>query len=104
MSVHVTADWHDIGHDQYFRKTELYTMGWSSSTSIPINLDNFALVGGTYGGFLAIIKDDKKITRVTANMPVKPIISIFTPSGHAMASIRVRICHCLCTVLFDEEN
>jgi len=87
MSVHVTADWHEIGLGQFFRKTELYLMDWKSAN---VDLDNYALVGASYGGPIAIIRDEKKFTRVTPSIPVKPIISIYTAAGSLIHAIKVR--------------
>jgi hypothetical protein len=85
MSIHVTADWHEIGTGDFYRKTEVYSMGWGGV----LDLDNFALVGASYGGPLAIIRDDTKLTRVTPAVPVKPIISIYTPAGTLIHPIKV---------------
>lgn len=88
MGVNVTADWHDNKNGQFYRKTELYLMDWKTNNS-SVDLDNFALVGASYGGPIAIIRDEKKFTRVVSTVPVKPIIYIYTASGSLLHSIKV---------------
>lgn len=86
----LTTDWIQIGdgheNPEYYRKIELYDMGW---TSQKVDIENYAVVGASYGGPIAIIKDDKKFLRVTPQIPAKPIISIFTAAGHLISSIKV---------------
>lgn len=86
----LTTDWMQIGdavdNPEYYRKIELYDMGWSSQK---VDVENYAIVGASYGGPIAIIKDDKKFLRVTAQITAKPIISIFTASGHLISSVKV---------------
>jgi len=84
MSIFYTGDWHAIG-SEYYRKVELYSMGWSPQ----VDIENYSVVCASYGGPLAIIKDDKKFLRVTQNVPAKPIISIFTSAGTLISSIKV---------------
>jgi hypothetical protein len=86
MSIFYTGDWHSVGSD-YYRKVELYSMGW---TGAQVDIENFSIVGASFGGPLAIIRDDKKFLKVTQNVPVKPIINIYTSSGTLISSIKVR--------------
>lgn len=89
----LTTDWIQIGEceregpPEYYRKIELYDMGW---TVQKIDIENYAVEGASYGGPVAIIKDDKKFLRVTPQIPAKPIISIFTAAGHLVSSIKVK--------------
>jgi len=85
MSIFYTGDWHAVGAD-FYRKVELYSMGW---TSPQVDIENYSVVGASYGGPLAIIRDDKKIVRVTQNIPPKPIISIYTAAGTLISQIKV---------------
>jgi hypothetical protein len=62
-------------------------MGW---TGAQVDIENFSIVGASFGGPLAIIRDDKKFLKVTQNVPVKPIINIYTSSGTLVSSIKVR--------------
>lgn len=86
----LTTDWIQIGDNndtpEYYRKIELYDMGW---TTQKVDVENYAVVGASYGGPIAIIKDDKKFLRVTPQIPAKPIISIFTAAGRLISSIKV---------------
>ena len=85
MSYLFVADWNEISPGEFYRKTELYSMGWPQQ----VDLENFSLVGASYGGPMAIIKDDKKLLRVTAAVPVKPIISLYTAPGALISQIKV---------------
>ncbi|ODM96537.1 Vacuolar protein sorting-associated protein 16 [Orchesella cincta] len=84
----LTTDWISIGEgdetSEFYRKIELYDMEWTSQ----VDIENYAVVGASYGGPVAIIKDDKKFLRVTAQIPVKPIISIFTAAGRLISSLK----------------
>ncbi len=85
MSIFYTGDWHSVGSDDYYRKVELYSMSWSPG----VDVDNYCVVGASFGGPLAIIRDDKKFLKVTQNVPVKPIINLYTSSGANISSIKV---------------
>jgi hypothetical protein len=87
MSIFYTGDWHAVGSD-YYRKVELYSMGW---TSPQVDIESYAVVGASYGGPLAIIRDEKKVLRVTHALPPKPIISIYTAAGTLISQIKVSL-------------
>jgi hypothetical protein len=80
----LTADWFLLGRDLYFRKFEIYTMGWHQD----INLENFIATSAPYGGPIAIRRDEQKFIKVQG--PGQPIISIFSGSGKQITSFKVR--------------
>jgi len=87
MSVFYTGDWQEIGTGNFYRKVELYSMLWSSQ----VDIENYFVVGASFGGPLAIIRDDKKFLRVTPSTPAKPIISIFTSAGSLISAVKVSV-------------
>lgn len=60
-------------------------MEWSPDTEL-IQMNVFA---APYGGPMAVIRDAKEFVKLGGSS-VKPIIRIFTASGHAISSINVR--------------
>jgi hypothetical protein len=78
----LTADWFLLGRDLYFRKFEIYTMGWHQD----INLENFIATSAPYGGPIAIRRDEQKFIKVQG--PGQPIISIFSGSGKQITSFK----------------
>lgn len=82
----VIADWTPLGTDNYYRKFELYTMAWGDQNT-SINLGNFKVAAGMYGGPIALIKDDKKFLKVLGPSG-KSSIHIFSASGQYMSSIK----------------
>lgn len=53
-----------------------------------INLENFIVSSASYGGPLAIRRDDRKLTKVRG--PGQVVISIFSGSGNPISSFKVR--------------
>lgn len=88
MSIFYTGDWHSVGGD-YYRKVELYTLAWSGGGG-GVDVENYCVVGAPYGGPLAVIRDDKKFTKVSPGTPAKPLITIYTSSGSRLGAIKVR--------------
>ncbi|EFA13302.2 Vacuolar protein sorting-associated protein 16 homolog-like Protein [Tribolium castaneum] len=78
----LTADWFLLGRDLYFRKFEIYTMGWHQD----INLENFIASSAPYGGPIAIRRDEQKFIKVQGSG--QPIISIFSGSGRQITSFK----------------
>ncbi|XP_033732936.1 vacuolar protein sorting-associated protein 16 homolog [Pecten maximus] len=76
-----TADWNPLG-DVYFKKNELYAMGWSDV----IDLDKFTVASAPYGGPIALYRDDSKTARVQVS--TKPIITVFTAAGNQISQMR----------------
>ncbi|GAB0090509.1 Vacuolar protein sorting-associated protein 16 homolog [Sergentomyia squamirostris] len=76
-----TGDWFTLGHGNTYRKIELYNMEWPPET----DLENMIVCAAPYGGPMAIVKDFQKFVKVTGS--TKPIIRIFTASGHLISSI-----------------
>lgn len=60
-------------------------MEWAADTE----LYQMTVVAAPYGGPMAIVRDSKEFIKVGGSS-VKPIIRIFTASGHLLASINVR--------------
>lgn len=63
-------------------------MEWAAD----MELYQMTVVAAPYGGPIAIVRDSKEFVKVGGST-VKPIIRIFTASGHLLASINVRKCH-----------
>lgn len=61
-------------------------MEWAPDTE----LHQMQVVAAPYGGPMAIVRDSTQFIKVGGST-VKPIIRIFTASGHLLASINVRI-------------
>ena len=54
-----------------------------------MNLDDFIIAAAPFGGPIALILDDRKVTPMQRN-PVKPVIFIFSCSGKKLSSFKVR--------------
>lgn len=63
-------------------------MEWAADTE----LYQMNVVAAPYGGPMAIVRDAKQFIKVGGST-TKPIIRIFTASGHLLASINVSINH-----------
>ncbi|GLH07116.1 Vacuolar protein sorting-associated protein 16 homolog [Gryllus bimaculatus] len=81
MSAMLTADWCPLGRDTYFRKFDLYSMGWQHE----LRLENVAVASAPYGGPLAVVRDRKKFVQVQGSG--KPVISLYSAAGQHLASI-----------------
>lgn len=66
------------------RKIELYQMDFPEN----LNLEQMNVFAAPYGGPIAITKDPKQVTK--AGSQAKPVIQIFTSSGHKIGTINVR--------------
>ncbi|XP_070536133.1 vacuolar protein sorting-associated protein 16 homolog [Ptychodera flava] len=77
--AHVTADWNPLG-EVFYRKIELYSMGWKD-----VDLSKYKVAAAPYGGPIALIRDDSKLVKTTS---AKPIIYIFSASGHEISIIK----------------
>lgn len=75
-----TADWNPLGRDVFYRKIELYEMNWGEQ----VNLLDFIVAPASFGGPIAIIRDDKKIQRTYSSG--KSDIIIFSSSGKFISS------------------
>lgn len=76
----ITADWFLLGRDLYFRKFEIYSMKWNTD----IRLQNVIISSASYGGPLAIRRDDRKVIKVHGTG--QPVVSIFSGSGVQISS------------------
>lgn len=65
------------------RKYEFYSMEWPVDTE----LEHMMVCAAPYGGPMAIVRDPKKITKITGS--TKPIVRIFTASGILLGTITV---------------
>lgn len=68
-----------------YRKYELYSMEWPPETE----LEQMTVSAAPYGGPMAIVRDVKQFVKV-AGSTAKPVIRIFTASGHLLSTISVR--------------
>ncbi|XP_035827127.1 vacuolar protein sorting-associated protein 16 homolog [Aplysia californica] len=76
-----TADWNPLG-EVYYRKCELYTMEWSGL----VDLAKHTVAASSYGGPIALMKDDSKTARVTTT--IKPVISVYNAAGKLLSQMR----------------
>lgn len=74
-----------MGFWTFYSKCELYSMEWSPDTEL-IQMNVFA---APYGGPMAIVRDAKEFVKLGGSS-TKPIIRIFTASGHSISMINVR--------------
>lgn len=74
------ADWHALG-DLLYRKWHVYDMEWGEN----MNIDEYMICGAPFGGPLAMIRDDKKLIPVGADMRAK--LWIFTSAGQMLAQV-----------------
>lgn len=76
-----TADWNPLG-EIYYKKCEVYSMGWSDI----IDISKFEVSAAPYGGPIALLKDESKTARVQVS--TKPIITVFTAAGKQISQMR----------------
>lgn len=72
-------------------------MEWAADTE----LNQMTVVAAPYGGPMAIVRDSKQFIKV-GGATIKPVIRIFTASGHLLSSINVKIKHLFLTMIFDK--
>src|SRR3989338_2075680 len=64
--------------NRFYRKLELYEMHWT------LDMNMFRFFPAPFGGPVAVIRDDSKLTMVSGNM--KPLIQVFTSTGTLISS------------------
>ncbi|XP_047136937.2 vacuolar protein sorting-associated protein 16 homolog isoform X1 [Hydra vulgaris] len=72
-------DWNPLG-DVYYRKVEIYKMDWKNQ----FDLSKYIIVGSTFGGPIAITKDDT----FGKSRDSRSIVYIFSASGIEKATIK----------------
>ncbi|XP_022919610.2 vacuolar protein sorting-associated protein 16 homolog [Onthophagus taurus] len=82
MSAMLTADWFLLGRDLYYRKFDVYSMGWQQEVS----MENVVSAVAPYGGPIALMRDKTKPVKVQGS--VQSIIPIFSPSGKKLAAVK----------------
>lgn len=75
------SDWNALGEVLY-RKIPIYEMKWNDN----IHIDDYMICGATFGGPLAMIRDDKKLVPLSEDN-MKPKLRIFTSSGNLLAEV-----------------
>lgn len=70
-------------HNIFGRKFEIYSMDWSQE----VNLENFIASCATYGGPIALRRDEHKFVKVQGTG--QPTIHIFSGSGKQITSFKV---------------
>lgn len=81
--AHVTVDWNPLGK-VFYRKIELYSMAWQEA----VDLSKFIVSAASFGGPIALIRDDKHFARVQGSSINKPIIHIFSSAGKELATVK----------------
>ncbi|KAL8612978.1 hypothetical protein ACOMHN_001061 [Nucella lapillus] len=64
------------------RKCEIYTMEWAGL----VDLSKFTVAAASYGGPIALLKDENKLNRVPTTM--KPVISVYNAAGKILSQMR----------------
>ncbi|KAM4672694.1 vacuolar protein sorting-associated protein 16 homolog isoform 2-T2 [Amazona ochrocephala] len=75
-----TANWNPLGEDTFYRKFELYTMGWN----LKEELRDCMVAAAPYGGPIALLKNH---TRREKSPGARPLLEIYSASGLLLASI-----------------
>lgn len=75
------VDWNALGEVPY-KKWHVYDMEWLDT----IQIEDYHVCGAPFGGPIALIRDDKKLTQLT-DEHLKPKLRIFTSSGKKLAEI-----------------
>ncbi|XP_042326077.1 vacuolar protein sorting-associated protein 16 homolog [Sceloporus undulatus] len=73
-----TANWDPLGEAAYYRKLDLYSMGWS----LKEDLQDCLVAAAPYGGPIALLKTKKEKSPSS-----RPPLEIYTSSGVLLASI-----------------
>jgi hypothetical protein len=70
------------------RRFEVEDLLWENQ----LNLEDYKLYAAFYGGPIALLRDNKRIVRVTSGPGAsqKPFIYLFTPAGREIGSIKVQ--------------
>ncbi|XP_076437329.1 vacuolar protein sorting-associated protein 16 homolog [Babylonia areolata] len=76
-----TADWNPLG-EIFYRKCEIYSMEWAGL----VDLSKFTVAAASYGGPIALLKDENKLNRVQTTM--KPVISVYNAAGRMLSQMR----------------
>ncbi|KAK0048197.1 vacuolar protein sorting-associated protein 16 [Biomphalaria pfeifferi] len=76
-----TADWNPLG-EFYYRKAEVYSMEWSGL----VDIAKHTVAVSTYGGPIALLKDESKTSRVAT--VAKPVISVYSAAGKLQNQMR----------------
>ncbi|XP_022100529.1 vacuolar protein sorting-associated protein 16 homolog [Acanthaster planci] len=81
--AHVSGDWNPLG-EVFYRKLELYSMdrSWQEIAE----LKKFKVAAAPYGGPIALVRDESKMTHVRGG--TRPTIYIYTSSGREISQFR----------------
>ncbi|CAG8500529.1 11622_t:CDS:10 [Diversispora eburnea] len=82
MAPHPTTDWIQL-QDRFYRKQEIYSMSWKH-----MDLSKYLIAGASYGGPIAMIRDDKKVLLLQKQQPVKPTIYLYTSAGKLIEQLQ----------------
>eukprot|EP00291_Cryptomonas_curvata_P029101 CAMPEP_0172210498 /NCGR_PEP_ID=MMETSP1050-20130122/35788_1 /TAXON_ID=233186 /ORGANISM="Cryptomonas curvata, Strain CCAP979/52" /LENGTH=250 /DNA_ID=CAMNT_0012890661 /DNA_START=3 /DNA_END=751 /DNA_ORIENTATION=+ len=74
------SSWNKL-FDRYYRKVELYSMRWGA-----IDLGKMIVSAAQFAGPIAVLRDDKKMSLVTAGS-LRPALNIYGCSGILLASV-----------------
>ncbi|KAK2169318.1 hypothetical protein LSH36_11g09017 [Paralvinella palmiformis] len=82
-----TADWSPLG-DVFYRKQELYSLDWFEK----VNLQKCMIAAAPYGGPVAMMRDDRKLQKMTT---VPPIVYIYSSAGKEISAFKWNSGHVL---------
>ncbi|PRP78635.1 hypothetical protein PROFUN_13509 [Planoprotostelium fungivorum] len=83
MSLNPSSDWIEIQPGCFYQRREPYNMEWGA-----VNPSKFRLVAASYGGLLALTREDRKIVKASgAETDLRPRIDIYTQAGKRISYI-----------------
>lgn len=81
------SDWNSLG-DVLYRKWHVYDMRWLDQ----IQIEDYHMSGAPFGGPIALIRDDRKMTTQQAEENTeKPKLKIFTSAGELIAEVKSNV-------------
>ncbi|TAQ89614.1 hypothetical protein B7494_g2070 [Chlorociboria aeruginascens] len=77
-----TADWEKVG-DRFYRKIQLYTAVFDED----LDLENYIFTGCSYGGAIALYRDETKLHSFRGTQALKSSIDLYSCSGKLIRRI-----------------
>lgn len=77
-----TADWEKVG-DKFYRKTQLYTAVFDKD----LELENYNVSGCSYGGAIALYRDESKLHSFRGSQTSKSSIDVYSCAGKLIRRI-----------------
>ncbi|KUJ22069.1 vacuolar protein-like protein sorting vps16 [Mollisia scopiformis] len=77
-----TADWEKVG-DKFYRKIQLYTAVFDQD----LELENYIVTGCSYGGAIALYRDESKLHSFRGSQASKSSIDLYSCAGKLLKSL-----------------